>query len=286
MSPGMEMSGSLRERFGDEAGRRRKMLSARRWTTRRPVDASSSSESSSGSPQSYQHTKTLTISRMRRRRPSSSQERLQCEKDLNSTGNPVAAGHESIALGYSRSPINPERAPTTAGARLLDDKPDEPISPSMSNASDTTPGWAERAAFADGTSAGKPLRATAAGDTRDVPRSLQPVAALLTISVVAIIGAKLGRGMGAPGSAVHATGGAKLQEAVLDDIFLQADKDNNGVIADEEIQSVSSTSDKSFRDSFRTMISRRQRSVCPLVIQSRSTPPSQAPHDYYCRALA
>lgn len=86
------------------------------------------------------------------------------------------------------------------------------------------------------------------GDARDVPRFLRPVISMLTLSILAIVGVRIGRGgwqgLGmfglhdVFGPAVHAAGGAQLPEAVVDDIFDRADKDHDGVIADEEIQHV------------------------------------------------
>lgn len=102
---------------------------------------------------------------------------------------------------------------------------------------------------------------------REVPRFLRPVIVLLTLSLLAIGGARLfrassssnssgsgiiriSRGGGAGGAgwgggvvlfgpAVYAAGGVQLPEAVVDDIFERADKDHDGVIGDEEIQYVS-----------------------------------------------
>lgn len=123
-----------------------------------------------------------------------------------------------------------------------------PPSPATSVSSDTAPGWAERAGLAGGVTAActasSPMgkEATAInrlkGD-RDVPRFLRPVVLLLTLSLMAIVGARVGRGIGMYGPAVHAAGGVQLPEAVVDDIFDRADKDHDGVIADKEIQYVS-----------------------------------------------
>jgi len=88
--------------------------------------------------------------------------------------------------------------------------------------------------------------------SREVPRFLRPVMVLLALSLLAIGGARIfrasrgsaggeggGRGMVLFGPAAYAAGGVQLQEAVVDDIFERADKDNDGVIGDEEIKFVS-----------------------------------------------
>ena len=93
--------------------------------------------------------------------------------------------------------------------------------------------------------------------SREVPRFLRPVMVLLALSLLAIGGARIfraggggggggraggeggGRGLVLFGPAAYAAGGVQLQEAVVDDIFERADKDNDGVIGDEEIQFVS-----------------------------------------------
>ena len=87
--------------------------------------------------------------------------------------------------------------------------------------------------------------------SREVPRFLRPVMVLLALSLLAIGGTRLlqacsgegvwggGGGMVLLGPAAYAAGGVQLPEAVVDDIFERADKDNDGVIGDEEIQFVS-----------------------------------------------
>lgn len=91
----------------------------------------------------------------------------------------------------------------------------------------------------EGVDAEKPPCEKSSRNVRDSPHFLQPVVGLLVLSVLAIFGARVGRGMGFLGSTVHAAGDAQLQEAVVDDIFHQADKDHDGVIGGEEIQYVS-----------------------------------------------
>lgn len=138
-----------------------------------------------------------------------------------------------------------------------------PISPATSSSSseNSGPGWAECAGLTGGVPAAyspfsscfapkvdngsvsveETIGCTAIlskGD-RKVPRFLRPVIVLLTLSLLAIVGTRVERGMGMFGPAVHAAGGAQLPEAVVDEIFDRADKDNDGVIADEEIQYVS-----------------------------------------------
>ena len=85
--------------------------------------------------------------------------------------------------------------------------------------------------------------------SREVPRFLRPVMVLLALSLLAIGGTRLfhasrreegwSRGVLLLGPAAYAAGGVQLPEAVVDDIFERADKDNDGVIGDEEIQFVS-----------------------------------------------
>lgn len=147
-----------------------------------------------------------------------------------------------------------------------------PISPASSSASDNAPGWLERVGLAAGVPAGyshgsspslcerrrssplgkinPPLSCVTTTEDvkdrgfsradRDVPRFLRPVLVLLTLSLLAIVGNKVGRGIGMFGPAVHAAGGVQLPEAVVDDIFDRADKDRDGLIADDEIKYVSS----------------------------------------------
>ena len=119
----------------------------------------------------------------------------------------------------------------------------EPASPATSGTSDAVPSWAERVGLAGGAAVtSTPLVACCSarlkGD-RDVPRFLRPVLLLLMLSVVAIVLTRVGRGIGDFGPAVHAAGGVQVSEDVVDEIFERADKDKNGVIADEEIQYVS-----------------------------------------------
>lgn len=77
-------------------------------------------------------------------------------------------------------------------------------------------------------------------EARDPSRFLRPTVVWLTASIVAAISLSFGSGLGHYGRSIHKDGGTHLQETVVDDIFHQADKDNDGVIGGQEIQSVSS----------------------------------------------
>lgn len=127
---------------------------------------------------------------------------------------------------------------------------DEPASPATSSASDVVPCWAELTGLAGGVAATPSVcRSTSPSGhraavvrlkvERDVPCFLWPAFLLVMLSVFVIVGTRLGRGVGTFAPVVHAVEGYRVPEAVVDGIFDRADKDNNGVIADEEIQYVS-----------------------------------------------
>lgn len=188
----------------------------------------------------------------------------------------AAAGPSSSPPSPSPRNLECIIAPPSSPSPFVFENETAPLSSPATSTASETPGWAERAGLTAGAGAGgRPPDArrswwsevnnsnTDTGDVcstgrknyrfarsgRDVPRFLRPVMLMLTMSILAMVGTMIGRegwrGTGmfglhnVFGPAVHAAGGAKLQEAVVDDIFDRADKDHDGVIADEEIQYVS-----------------------------------------------
>lgn len=128
---------------------------------------------------------------------------------------------------------------------------DEPTSPATSSAFGVEPCWEERSGMADDMEATSSLRCSTSPSghssavvrlkaERDAPRFLWPAFFLAMLSVFVIVGTRVGRGVGTFPPMVYAAEGHQVPEAVVDGIFDRADKDNNGVIADEEIQYVSS----------------------------------------------
>lgn len=188
----------------------RKMLLKRRWESARS-DNASPAESSSGSPS------------VRRRRAGLAQV-------LRRQTFP-GASRRTIADISSQAP-QPEYSPAPISSEEVDVS-----SPATSTASDRQC-WVQRAGLASGVEE-DPVGLAKTSGRRQVPRFLRPVLVLLTVSLAAIACAKLGRGLGAIlGPAAYAAGGVKLQEAVVDDIFDRADRDKDGVIANEEIKQV------------------------------------------------
>lgn len=221
---------------------------------------------------------TKLSQRLRKRRPFPLREQLlrwppPFASDNDLLGDPADVADTNVSTNVS-SPsskslprlVNPERLVASSPRPRVETEPLLSSSPATSTASEA-PGWAERTGLADLAAGGavgvggedptssttltldnKPNRTNneVVLRERDVPRFLRPVILLLTLSILAIVGTKIWRGgweglfgLNVFGPAVHAAGGAHVPEAVVDDIFDRADKDNDGVIADAEIQCVS-----------------------------------------------
>lgn len=170
----------------------------------------------------------------------------------------TATAHEPSAPPLPRScldSINNSTPEYFVAGKLQDNNSeetvcDEPASPATSSASDVEPCWAERSSMVDGMAAtssvccstdpsGHSSAVVRLKAERDAPRFLWPAFFLVMLSVFVIVGTRVGRGVGTFAPVVYAAEGHQVPEAVVDGIFDRADKDNDGVIADEEIQYVS-----------------------------------------------